>query len=86
MASTNILKKPIVINDFITFNFIFYKISKRERDREGTMDFLFHWSPKCQLSFLIRWLNNFGDFNSILIGLFIKLSVQTFQPLILIYR
>ena len=36
--------------------------------------------------FLIRWLNNFGDFSLILIGWFINLSVQTFQPLIIIYR
>ena len=34
---------------------------------------------------LIRWLNNFGDF-LILISGFIKLSVQSFQPLIIIYR
>ena len=35
---------------------------------------------------LIRLLNNFWDFNWILIDWFIKLSVQTFQLLILIYR
>ena len=34
--------------------------------------------------FLIRWLQNFWTF--ILIGWFFKLSVQTFQPLIVIYR
>ena len=50
-----------------------------------------HWavyytSPKVLLSFLIRWRNNFGNFYWILIGWFIKLSFQTFQPLILIYR
>ena len=47
-----------------------------------------HWavyytSPK---RFLIRWLNSFGDFYWLLIGGFIKLSVQTFQPLIVIYK
>ena len=31
-------------------------------------------------------LNNFEDFYSILNGLFLNFSVQTFQPLILIYR
>ena len=36
--------------------------------------------------FLIRWLNNFGDFYWILIGWFIKMSIKMFQPLILIYR
>ena len=36
--------------------------------------------------FLIRILNNFLYFYSILIGLFIKFSVKTFQPLILIYK
>ena len=36
--------------------------------------------------FLIRWLNNFGDIYKILNGWFIKLSVQTFQSLIEIYR
>ena len=30
--------------------------------------------------------NNFEDFYSILIGYFIKLSVQTFQPRIVIYK
>ena len=39
--------------------------------REGTLD--------C-------WLHNFGDFYWILIGWSIKLNVQTFQPLIVIYR
>ena len=33
--------------------------------------------------FLLRWLNNFGWF---LIGWFIRLNVQTFQPLIVKYR
>ena len=32
------------------------------------------------------WLNNFGDFQWIFIGWFIKLNFQTFQPLITIYR
>ena len=36
--------------------------------------------------FLIRWINNFGGFFWILIGWFVELSVQTFQPLILFYR
>ena len=34
-------------------------------------------------SFLIRWLNNFGNF---LIVWFIKMNFQTFQPLIVIFR
>ena len=36
--------------------------------------------------FLMCWLNNFEDFYWVLIGWFIKFSVQTFQPIILIYR
>ena len=36
--------------------------------------------------FLIRWLYNFGGLNLILIGWFIKLSVNTFQLLIVIYK
>ena len=44
-----------------------------------------HWavystSPQ---SLLIRWLNNFVDFYQILIGWLIKLSVLTFQLLVL---
>ncbi len=35
---------------------------------------------------LIRWLNNLGDFYCILVGCFIKLSVQPFQTLIIISR
>ena len=37
-------------------------------------------------SFFICWLNNFGDFYWILICLYIKLIVQTFNPIIVIYR
>ena len=51
-----------------------------------------HWAVFCtsSQSFLIRWLDIFGDFCLILICWFIEfivglLSVQTFQPLILIY-
>ena len=36
--------------------------------------------------FLIRWLKNFEDFYWILIGWFIKMSIQTIQQLIVIYR
>ena len=36
--------------------------------------------------YLICWLHNFGDFNWIKIGWLIKLNVQTFQLMILIYR
>ena len=36
-------------------------------------------------TFYICLLNNFGEFLWILISLFNKLSVQTFQPLIVIY-
>ena len=35
-------------------------------------------------TFLIRWLKTFGNFMNF-IGSFIKFSVQTFQPLIVIY-
>ena len=38
------------------------------------------------LHFLILKLNNLGDFYCILVGWFIFLSVQTFQPLIVINR
>ena len=50
--------------------------------REGTLS--------CHQSFiktfLIRWINNFGDFYYISIGWFLKLSVQMFQSLIVIHR
>ena len=36
--------------------------------------------------FHICWLNNFWDFFKILICLLIKMSIQTFQPLIVIHR
>ena len=36
--------------------------------------------------FLIRWINNFEDFFKILTGWCNKLSFQTFQPLIAIYK
>ena len=55
--------------------------------RRGWLGCLLHWYPNfCNKVFLIRWLNNFRDFYWILIGWFIKLNVQTFQPLIVIYR
>ena len=43
-------------------------------------------SPQSFIMFKVynRWLNNFGAFFWILIGGFIKLSVQIFQPLIVI--
>ena len=44
---------------------------------------VYYTSPQ---SFNIRWLNSFGDVNCILIDWFIKLSVQIFQPLIVIYK
>ena len=50
--------------------------------REGTLS----CPQSFKKTFLIRWINNFGDFYYISIGWFIKLSVQTFQQLILIYR
>ena len=49
-----------------------------------------HWavnytSPQSFI-ILIHWLKNFGTFYWILIGCFMKLSVQKFQQLIVIYR
>ena len=65
---------------------IFYLCcQQREREREDNGLFI-TLVPKVLQSFFIRWLDNFGDFYWILIGLLIKLSDQTFQPLILIYR
>ena len=44
-------------------------------------------APKVLLwRFLIRWIHNFVEFSEFFIGWIIKLSVQTFQPLIVIYR
>ena len=61
----------------------FEQKGKKPGGREGTLVLI----PKVLLyQILIRWLNNFGNFYRILIVLFIKLSVQTFQPLIVIYR
>ena len=43
-------------------------------------------SQSFKIMFFVLWLKNFGDFNFILSGWFIKMSVQKFQPLIVIYR
>ena len=51
--------------------------------REGA-DIVFYTSPQ-SLS-IFRWIYNFGDFYWTFIGCLNKLSVQTFQSLILIYR
>ena len=48
--------------------------------REGTL--AAYYTSSSTQCFLIRWLNNFWDFCWILISWFIKLSVLTFQPLI----
>ena len=76
-------KKNICLtaNLFLAVKFVSYL-------REGGENGLFiTLVPKVLLLlFLIRWLYNFGDFYWTLIGLFIKLSVQMFQPLIVIYR
>ena len=51
-----------------------------------------HWAAyynipqSFKIHFLFVWLSNFGDYYLILIGWFIKLSVQTFQPIFVIYR
>ena len=52
-----------------------------------TLGRLLHQSPKfyTRQLFLFRWLNNFEDFYFFIYWL-LKLSVQTFQPLIVIYR
>ena len=39
-----------------------------------------------KIRFSYSWINNFGDFHLNFIRTFIRLSVQTFQPQILIYR
>ena len=57
-------------------------IASRE---EGDIGLFITLVPKLSWCFLIRWLNDFGNFYLILIGWFINLSVQTFQQLILIY-
>ena len=47
---------------------------------------VYYTGPQSFLTrFLIRWLYNFGDIKSFLIGRFIKLSIQTFQPMIVLY-
>ncbi len=50
------------------------------------MDCFFTSPQSSIITFLNHWLQNFGDFYWILISWFIKMSVQTFQALILIYR
>ena len=54
--------------------------------REGILS-VYCTSPQSYvITFLMGWINNFGDFYRILISRFIQLSVQTFQPLIVIYK
>ena len=66
------------------FSSIFQYIRNIHTPRE--QEAVYHTCPQSlQLRFLIHWLNNFRDFYWILIGWFIKLSVQSFQPLIVIY-
>ena len=63
---------------------IFFNLRKiREGGNIGLFTLVFKVLWK---GFLICWLNNFGKFYWILISWFIKLSVQTFQPLIVIYN
>ena len=50
------------------------------------MGCLLHYSPKFYNNVFMRWLDSFWDFLKILIHWFSKLSVQTFKPLIIIYR
>ena len=57
--------------------------------REETLGYLLRQSPKfynCVFLFVSLKVNILGGLYFILIGCFIKLSVQTFQALILIYR
>ena len=61
------------------------KLTHTHIEREGTMGCLLHQSLLImRFSYLLA--NNFGNFYYILIGWFIKLSVQTLQQLIVIYR
>ena len=46
---------------------------------------LFYTPVPKVLMFRTRWFHNFGDFYWILIGLLIKLRIQAFQPLTVIY-
>ena len=67
------ISMPVILRYLWT---ILYVFECRERGDNGLFITLI---PKLlKIRFLIRWLNNFGDL--------IKFSVQTFQPLILIYR
>ena len=70
----------------ITFSqgFIIAKIHNSKSWRKGTTGYLLLWSPKFKTNIFL-FVNNFGDFSLILISWFIKLSVRTFQPLIVIY-
>ena len=55
-------------------------------EREGDIGlFIKLVSKVLWLRFLIRWINNFGGCYWILVDWFINFSVQTFQPLIVIY-
>ena len=53
---------------------------------ERSMVCLLHYSPKFYNMILNFWINNFVEIVWIVIGWFFKLSVQTFQPLFVIYR
>ena len=63
-------------------------LSKIELHEGGDIGLLITIYPKVlkYISYLFIWLNSFGDYYSILIGWFIKLSVQMFQPIFVIYR
>ena len=59
------------------------RVGLEQAASEGTMGCLFTSPKSLIIMFSYRWLNNFYW---IVIGWFIKLSVQTFQPLIVINR
>ena len=81
------LKKVDDVNDMIQL-LLSTQDKEVESERERGKWAVYYTSPQSytKKSFLIRWLNNFGEYYHILIGWIIYLSVQTFQPLIVTYR
>ena len=76
---------PSVLN-FLLFlqNNLAHSLSKKKKN--GNQGMRGHWAVIILVLILISKLNNLRDFYQILIGWFIKLSVQTFHLILIIYR
>ena len=71
------LDEEIFLNQIVLIAVLIIIINHAYTQREGTMGLLLHYSPKFNNNVFL-----FVAYYLILNGWFIKLSVQTFQPLI----